>query len=124
MIREVKIVTTGYAPEFGQTMGMIYNAITPSGTNTLKGQGSYRMQRSRLQRSHSSRRVRTLPIVGRRPTSTSSPSTSVDPSSATRRTFLADTNTPNVISGASVITITPANQARLGLNEPRICRAV
>ena len=45
MIREVKIVTTGYAPEFGQTMGMIYNAITPSGTNTLKGQGSYRMQR-------------------------------------------------------------------------------
>ena len=45
MIREVKIVTTGYAPEFGQTMGMIYNAITPSGTNTLKGQGSYRLQR-------------------------------------------------------------------------------
>src|SRR5688572_29783427 len=45
MIREVKIVTTGYAPEFGQTMGMIYNAITPSGTNTLKGQASYRLQR-------------------------------------------------------------------------------
>ena len=43
MIREVKVVTSGYAPEFGQTMGLVYNAITPSGNNTLKGQGSYRM---------------------------------------------------------------------------------
>lgn len=48
MIREVKVVTTGYAPEFGQTMGMIYNAITPSGTNTYKGQGSYRFQRQSM----------------------------------------------------------------------------
>ena len=39
MIREVKVVTTGYAPEFGQTMGLVYNAITPSGTNTLQGPG-------------------------------------------------------------------------------------
>jgi hypothetical protein len=45
MIREVKVVTTGYAPEFGQTMGLIYNAITPSGTNTYRGQGSYRAAR-------------------------------------------------------------------------------
>jgi hypothetical protein len=36
MIREVKVVTTGYAPEFGQTMGLVYNAITPSGTNNFK----------------------------------------------------------------------------------------
>ncbi|HEY6360308.1 MAG TPA: carboxypeptidase-like regulatory domain-containing protein, partial [Vicinamibacterales bacterium] len=48
MIREVKVVTTGYAPEFGQTMGLVYNAITPSGTNTFKGQGSYRMQRQSM----------------------------------------------------------------------------
>ena len=45
MIREVKVVTTGYAPEFGQTMGLVYNAITPSGTNAFRGQGSYRFQR-------------------------------------------------------------------------------
>ena len=50
MIREVKVVTTGYAPEFGQTMGLIYNAITPSGTNTFKGQGSYRLQREAVRR--------------------------------------------------------------------------
>jgi hypothetical protein len=35
MIQEVKVVTTGFAPEFGQTMGMVYNAVTPSGTNTV-----------------------------------------------------------------------------------------
>ena len=36
MIQEVKVVTTGFAPEFGQTMGMVYNAVTPSGTNTFQ----------------------------------------------------------------------------------------
>lgn len=45
MIQEVKIVTSGYAPEFGQTTGMVYNAITPSGTNTVKGSASFRLRR-------------------------------------------------------------------------------
>lgn len=45
MISEVKVVTSGYAPEFGQTMGLVYNAVTPSGTNTVKGDFSYRFRR-------------------------------------------------------------------------------
>ncbi len=45
MIQEVKVVTTGFAPEFGQTMGMVYNAVTPSGTNTFKGESSYLFRR-------------------------------------------------------------------------------
>ncbi|HXH07233.1 MAG TPA: TonB-dependent receptor [Vicinamibacterales bacterium] len=45
MVREVKVVTSGYAPEFGQTTGLVYNAITPSGTNVLRGAGSYRFRR-------------------------------------------------------------------------------
>ncbi len=45
MISEVKVVTSGYAPEFGQTMGLVYNAITPSGTNVVKGAVSYRFRR-------------------------------------------------------------------------------
>jgi hypothetical protein len=45
MIQEVKVVTTGFAPEFGQTMGMVYNAITPSGTNQFHGEGSYLFRR-------------------------------------------------------------------------------
>jgi hypothetical protein len=46
MIKEVKVVTTGFAPEFGQTMGMVYNAVTPSGTNTFHGEGSYLFRRN------------------------------------------------------------------------------
>ena len=45
MIEEVKVVTTGFAPEFGQTMGMVYNAVTPSGTNKFRGEGSYLFRR-------------------------------------------------------------------------------
>ncbi|HEX5475161.1 MAG TPA: TonB-dependent receptor [Vicinamibacterales bacterium] len=45
MIQEVKVVTTGFAPEFGQTMGMVYNAVTPSGTNAFKGEASYLFRR-------------------------------------------------------------------------------
>ena len=45
-IGEVKVTTSGYAPEFGQTMGLVYNAITPSGTNKLRGDLSYRFRRT------------------------------------------------------------------------------
>src|SRR6185436_19752272 len=45
MVQEIKVVTTGFAPEFGQTMGMVYNAVTPSGSNTFRGQGSYLFRR-------------------------------------------------------------------------------
>src|SRR5262249_17595249 len=34
------------APEFGQTMGMVYNAVTPSGTNVYHGEGSYLFRRN------------------------------------------------------------------------------
>lgn len=46
MIEQVKVVTTGFAPEFGQAMGMVYNAVTPSGTNTFRGQASYLFRRN------------------------------------------------------------------------------
>jgi len=45
MIQEVKVVTTGFAPEFGQTMGMVFNAVTPSGTNTFRGEAGYLFRR-------------------------------------------------------------------------------
>jgi hypothetical protein len=45
MIQEVKVVTTGFAPEFGQTMGMVFNAVTPSGTNRFRGEASYLFRR-------------------------------------------------------------------------------
>jgi hypothetical protein len=45
MIREVQVVSAGYAPEFGQTTGMVYNAVTPSGTNAFRGDVGYRFRR-------------------------------------------------------------------------------
>jgi hypothetical protein len=45
MVREVKVITSGFAPEFGQTTGMVYNAVTPSGTNQLSGSTSFRFRR-------------------------------------------------------------------------------
>ncbi len=44
MISEVQIVTSGFAPEFGSTTGLVYNAVTPSGTNTFKGDVSYKFR--------------------------------------------------------------------------------
>jgi hypothetical protein len=48
LVREVKVITNGFAPEFGQTTGMVYNAITQSGTNTLNGTVSYRFKRNAM----------------------------------------------------------------------------
>jgi hypothetical protein len=45
MVEEVKVTTSGFAPEFGQTTGMVYNTISPSGTNRFKGTASYRFRR-------------------------------------------------------------------------------
>jgi hypothetical protein len=119
MIREVKVVTTGYAPEFGQTMGLIYNAITPSGTNTYRGQGSYRLQR---------RAFAAFPFFTQGPhDSERKPPTDVNiltgdiggPIVRDRTHFFGGyEHAERDLSGGRVITITPANQAALGLNEP------
>jgi hypothetical protein len=45
MVKEVKVITSGFAPEFGDTTGMVYDAITPSGTNQFRGQAGYRWRR-------------------------------------------------------------------------------
>jgi hypothetical protein len=45
-ISEVQLVTNGFAPEFGNTPGLIMNAITPTGTNGFHGSASYRFRRT------------------------------------------------------------------------------
>ena len=116
MIREVKVVTTGYAPEFGQSMGLIYNAITPSGTNAFKGQGSYSFQR---------RSFAAFPFFT--PNRTTKPPTEVNVYTADiggpivrdkTHFFAGYEHTERDLSGTRVITITAANAAALGLNEP------
>ena len=116
MIREVKVVTSGYAPEFGQTMGLVYNAITPSGTNTFKGQGSYRLQRQSMV---------DLPFFT--PAGAPKPPTDVNvytfdlggPVVKDKTHFFGGyEHTERDLSGLSVITIPAATQAQLGLTEP------
>jgi hypothetical protein len=121
MIREVKVITTGYAPEFGQTMGLIYNAITPSGTNRVKGQGSYRFQQDSFA---------AKPFFS---TAATKPPVDVDmftvdiggPIVRDKTHFFAGfENTKRDLSGNRVITISQANQAALGLSEPGYMPAV
>ena len=48
MISQVQVVTSGFAPEFGQTTGLVYNAVTPSGTNKTRGDIGYRFRLKRF----------------------------------------------------------------------------
>jgi hypothetical protein len=45
-VSEVQLVTNGFAPEFGNTPGLIMNAVTPAGTNDYHGHVSYRFRRT------------------------------------------------------------------------------
>src|SRR4051812_26950639 len=125
MIQEVKVVTTGFAPEFGQTMGMVYNAVTPSGTNTFKGEGSYLFRRNAFS---------AFPFFfgctgvastcGDAPAASVLPATKVDTGTAdvggplikNRAFFYAGwEQTRRDLSSTSLVTITPANAALIGL---------
>jgi hypothetical protein len=45
-VSEVQLVTNGFSAEFGNTPGLIMNAVTPSGTNGLHGSAGYRFRRT------------------------------------------------------------------------------
>jgi hypothetical protein len=40
-VQEVQTISNSFAPEFGNTAGIIYNVITASGTNTVHGEAQY-----------------------------------------------------------------------------------
>ncbi len=47
-VSEIQLVTNGFSAEFGNTPGLIMNAVTPSGTNGFHGSTSYRFRRTPL----------------------------------------------------------------------------
>jgi hypothetical protein len=125
MIQEVKVITTGFAPEFGQTMGMVYNAVTPSGTNTMHGEGSYLFRRKPFS---------AFPFFfgctavastcGPPAAGAARPDTKVDTGTADiggpilkNRAFyyVGWEQTRRDLSSGSLISVTPANQAAVGL---------
>ncbi len=63
-VAEVQLVTNGFSAEFGNTPGLIMNAVTPSGTNGFHGSGSYRFRRTSM----SSRPFNILPTAAKPPT--------------------------------------------------------
>jgi hypothetical protein len=116
MVQEVKVVTSGYAPEFGQTTGMVYNAITPSGTNTYKGSASYRFRRKSFS---------AFPFFFQGPrTEATKPDTKVDSTTAEiggpvvrdrLLFFFGFEDTSRDLSAQRVITVKAADAARIGL---------
>jgi hypothetical protein len=127
MIQEVKVVTTGFAPEFGQTMGMVYNAVTPSGTNTFKGEASYLFRRKPFS---------AFPFFFGCGSTTPAANCPAVAANATRPETRVDTGTADVggpiiknklffyggweqtrrdLSSGSLITVTPAIVSQLGL---------
>lgn len=45
-VEEVQAVNNGFAPEFGNTVGTVFNTVTRSGTNDLHGEGAYLFRRT------------------------------------------------------------------------------
>jgi hypothetical protein len=45
-VEEVQEVSNGFAPEFGNTVGTVFNTITKSGTNDFHGEGGYIFRRT------------------------------------------------------------------------------
>jgi hypothetical protein len=116
MIREVKLVTSGFAPEFGQTTGMVYNAVTPSGTNTLSGSASFRFRRKAF-----SERPFFLSPTAKKPETRVNDYTATlgGPIVKDKWHFYAGYEYVDrglAGDGTRVITVTPANAAALGLS--------
>ena len=118
MVKEVKVITSGFAPEFGQTTGMVYNAITPSGTNELSGSASFRLRRKGFSE-------KPFFLAATAP----KPDTHVNNWTATLGGPIVKDRThfyvgyefvDRDLSADRVITVTPANASRLGLRPTAI----
>src|SRR4051794_533193 len=117
LVREVKVVTNGFAPEFGQTTGMVYNAITQSGTNSLNGQASYRFKRNSM-----SAPAFFLPAGARKPDTDADDFTAAlgGPIKKDKAFFFGAYEYVNrsLITGNQIISVKPADAAALGITLP------
>jgi hypothetical protein len=117
LVREVKLVTNGFAPEFGQTTGMVYNAITPSGTNDIHGSASFRFKRNPF-----SERPFFLADTARKPDTEANDVTAAvgGPIRKDRIHFYGayEYVDRSLVTGGQVITVTPENAAALGITLP------
>ncbi len=117
LVREVKVITNGFAPEFGQTTGMVYNAITPSGTNDLHGSASYRFKRNAM-----SSRPFFLSPTARKPDTEANDVTATvgGPIRKDKWHYFGAYQyvDRSLVTGGQVITVTPADAQALGITLP------
>jgi hypothetical protein len=117
LVREVKVITNGFAPEFGQTTGMVYNAITPSGTNVLHGSASFRFKRNAM-----SSRPFFLASTARKPDTEANDFTVTlgGPIQKDKWHYYGayEYVDRSLITGGQVITVDPANAQALGITLP------
>ncbi len=114
MVKEVQVITSGFAPEFGQTTGMVYNAVSPSGTNTFSGSTSYRFRRQAF-----SARPFTLSPTAPKPDTQVNNFTATLGGPITRdkaHFYVGYEYLKNDLSAGRVITVTPTTAATLGLS--------
>src|SRR5262245_19686142 len=117
LVREVKVITNGFAPEFGQTTGMVYNAVTPSGTNNLHGSASYRFKRNPF----STDPFFLAPGVRKPDTEADDVTAAIGgPIQKDKWHFYGayEYVDRSLVTGGQVITVTPANAALLGITLP------
>jgi hypothetical protein len=117
LVREVKVITNGFAPEFGQTTGMVYNAITPSGTNALHGSASYRFKRNPM-----SERPFFLAATARKPDTEADDVTATLGGPIQRDKWhyygAYEFVDRSLVTGGQVITVSPADAQALGISLP------
>jgi hypothetical protein len=117
LVREVKVITNGFAPEFGQTTGMVYNAVTPSGTNDVHGSASFRFKRNPF-----STDPFFLPAGTRKPDTEANDFTATlgGPIQKDRWHYYGayEYVDRSLVTGGQVITVSPANAAALGITIP------
>jgi hypothetical protein len=117
LVREVKVITNGFAPEFGQTTGMVYNAITPSGTNDIHGSASFRFKRNPF----STRPFFLSPTALKPDTEANDVTATLGGPIQTGKWHYYGAYEfvdRSLITGGQVITVTPENANALGLTLP------
>ncbi len=117
LVREVKVITNGFAPEFGQTTGMVYNAITQSGTNNVRGSASYRFKRNPM----SSKPFFLAPTARKPDTEANDVTATVGgPIQKDKWHYFGayEYVDRSLITGGQVITVTPADAEALGISIP------
>ncbi len=117
LVREVKVITNGFAPEFGQTTGMVYNAITQSGTNKLRGSASFRFKRNAM----SSKPFFLAPTARKPDTEANDVTATVGgPIQQDKWHYFGayEYVDRSLITGSQVITVTPADALALGITLP------